>query len=75
MNCSDCNTFLKLQICHSQAGYYLGFFCPYCGPYSRESEYFRSRVEAEIYLVDAQRGDEENQRLNEELDRMCKRIA
>jgi hypothetical protein len=46
----ECGTTLALQVLSSAAGYYLGFFCPYCGPYSRESGYFRSREEAETAL-------------------------
>lgn len=42
---------LKLSVQHSAAGYYLGFFCPQCGPYSRESDYFRKREDAEAALA------------------------
>lgn len=39
--CPDCEVRLKLKILHSNAGYYIGTLCD-CGPYSRESGYFRS---------------------------------
>ena len=45
--CIECNTVLTIQVLCSAAGYYIGFFCPECGPYSRESGYFHSRDEAE----------------------------
>ena len=48
--CVDCNLKLILQVCRSAAGYYLGTYCN-CGPYSRESEYFDSREEAEKALI------------------------
>jgi len=42
----DCGQELRLGVQRSAAGYYLGFFCPKCGPYSRESGYYRTREEA-----------------------------
>jgi hypothetical protein len=48
--CSECGTELALKTCASAAGYYIGFFCPHCGPYSRESGYYASREEAEQAL-------------------------
>lgn len=39
----NCNTVLPLQVCRSGAGYYLGHYCPRCGPYSRETGYFSKR--------------------------------
>jgi predicted RNA-binding Zn-ribbon protein involved in translation (DUF1610 family) len=45
--CMECGTVLTIQVLSSAAGYYIGFFCPECGPYSRESSYFHSRDEAE----------------------------
>ena len=41
---------LHLQVCSSYAGYYVGFFCPQCGPYSRESGYYRTYEQAEKAL-------------------------
>jgi hypothetical protein len=43
----ECSTTIDLQVLSSAAGYYIGFFCPECGPYSRESGYFHSLYEAE----------------------------
>ena len=48
--CVECGTELSLKVCASAAGYYIGFFCPNCGPYSRESVYFGSREEAEMAI-------------------------
>lgn len=48
--CEDCGTQLPLKVLHSGGGYYIGFFCPICGPYSRESGYYRTPEEAEAAL-------------------------
>jgi predicted RNA-binding Zn-ribbon protein involved in translation (DUF1610 family) len=48
--CIECGAELNIQVLSSAAGYYIGFFCPNCGPYSRESVYYRSRGEAEMAL-------------------------
>ena len=37
--CSDCGVTVRLQVCQSGAGYYIGTMCD-CGPYSRESGYY-----------------------------------
>lgn len=34
-----CGLELPLEILQSAAGYYLGYCCPQCGPYSRETIY------------------------------------
>ncbi len=54
--CLQCGTDLSVKVCVSAAGYYIGFFCPHCGPYSRESGYFRSREEAEQALISGNYG-------------------
>lgn len=46
----SCGRRLELQVCRSAAGYYLGYFCPECGPWSRETGYYRTREEAEEEL-------------------------
>lgn len=48
--CMDCGARLELQVCKSAAGYYLGYWCNCCGPYSRESDYFRTHEEAQRAL-------------------------
>ena len=48
--CIECGAELNIQVLSSAAGYYIGFFCHQCGPYSRESGYYRSRDEAEMAL-------------------------
>jgi len=48
--CIECGTELSIQVLSSAAGYYIGFCCPQCGPYSRESGYYLSREEAELAL-------------------------
>ena len=47
VECMDCGTVLTLEVCYSMAGYYLGYNCPCCGPYSRETGYFKTRWDAE----------------------------
>lgn len=48
--CADCGAALKLSVCKSAAGWYLGTMC-YCGPYSRESDYYASEEEARADLA------------------------
>ena len=48
--CIECGAELSIKVCVSAAGYYIGFFCPQCGPYSRESGYYGSREEVEMAL-------------------------
>ena len=48
--CHECGTELVIGIQKSAAGFYVGFFCDCCGPYSRESWYYRSSEEAEKAL-------------------------
>jgi len=47
--CSECGTKLQMQVCRSAAGFYIGTICK-CGPYSRESDYFRTRETAQEEL-------------------------
>ena len=49
--CMDCGTPLNIQVLCSAAGYYIGFLCPLCGPYSRESGYYGSYEEAAVALT------------------------
>jgi hypothetical protein len=44
--CPDCGSELKPEVMKSPAGYYIGTWCC-CGPYSRESHYYRTREEAQ----------------------------
>ena len=48
--CHECGTELNIGVQKSAAGYYVGFWCPECGPYSRESNYYRSHEKAEKAL-------------------------
>ena len=47
--CPDCKTVLVPKVLSSYAGFYIGTICQ-CGPYSRESKYFRTKEEAEKVL-------------------------
>ena len=44
--CPDCEQPVLIGVYHSAAGYYVGSYCN-CGPYSRESGYYRTHAEAE----------------------------
>jgi hypothetical protein len=48
--CHECGTELEIDIQKSAAGFYIGFWCGRCGPYSRESGYYRSYEDAEKAL-------------------------
>ena len=43
-----CGEKLPLEVLRSNAGHYVGRFCPNCGPYSRESHYFTNRADAVV---------------------------
>jgi hypothetical protein len=47
--CPDCGITPKLEVLRSNA-YYLGTQCS-CGPYSRESPYYKTRKDAEVALA------------------------
>jgi hypothetical protein len=49
--CADCDEELPLKVLESAAGYYVGYFCPNCGPYGRKSEYFQTTALAGIVLA------------------------
>jgi hypothetical protein len=48
--CFDCRSEMVIRVLSSAAGYYLGFLCPGCGPYSRESGYFPTKEDAQRAL-------------------------
>lgn len=52
IKCNDCGEMMSLQVCRSTAGTYLGYYCGNCGPYSRETGYYRSTERAEKDLKD-----------------------
>jgi len=41
---------LVFGIYQSGAGFYIGRYCPECGPFDRQSGYFETREKAEKYL-------------------------
>lgn len=47
--CPDCGKDIVLTVCQSAAGYYVGAWCN-CGPYCRESGYYRTKEEAQRAL-------------------------
>ena len=47
--CDECGSMPKLDVYLSGAGYYIGTYCS-CGPYSRESGYYRTRELAQADL-------------------------
>lgn len=49
--CPDCKRPMPVKVCRSGAGYYIGQYCDYCGPYNRLSyNYYRTQEEAEKLL-------------------------
>lgn len=55
--CSDCLTMLPLKVCHTSAGFYLGYWCSTCGPFSRETGYFETEEEARVELRKVNNGE------------------
>lgn len=45
-----CGEILKLRVLESAAGYYIGTFCPNCGPNTRDSGYYGTKKEAKQAL-------------------------
>lgn len=50
--CKDCGQKMPLQVCRSNAGHYLGYYCGNCGPWSRETGYYRKGEDADKALAD-----------------------
>lgn len=49
--CNDgCTATLRFGVHESAAGSYLGYWCPECGPFDRQSGYFPSKEAALYYL-------------------------
>jgi hypothetical protein len=46
----ECGNVLPEKVLRSAAGYYLGHFCPRCGPYDRTSGYFPTAEAAQREL-------------------------
>jgi len=47
--CPDCKVTPELGVYLSNAGYYIGTYCN-CGPYTRESHYYKTLQEAQKAL-------------------------
>lgn len=47
--CEDCHKMPKIDVYSTPAGYYVGTYCD-CGPYSRESDYYRDHESAQRAL-------------------------
>jgi hypothetical protein len=47
IDCTECEHILPLEVLKSAAGYYVGYFCPNCGPFDRLTSYYDTRAEAE----------------------------
>jgi hypothetical protein len=44
--CCECKTVMPLEILSSAAGFYIGHYCPKCGPHDRKSGYFPDKAQA-----------------------------
>lgn len=53
--CPDCGQMPPIKVCSSAAGYYVGSWCG-CGPYSRESGYYRTFEQAREALESGEYG-------------------
>ena len=42
---------LALEVLCCTYGFYLGYFCPFCGPQSRETDFFATRDQARRFMV------------------------
>ncbi len=60
--CDACGKALVLKVWVSPAGWYIGTAC-YCGPYSRESDYFPTEGQAQAALECWRQGDRVGARL------------
>ena len=47
--CPDCAVMPRIDVYRSGAGFYIGTYCQ-CGPYTRESGYYRNRDQAQAAL-------------------------
>jgi len=47
VECMDCKGMMPLQVCRSSAGYYLGYYCDNCGPWTRETDYYSHENKAQ----------------------------
>lgn len=47
--CPDCHVMARIDVYRSGAGFYIGTYCA-CGPYTRESGYYRTREHAQTAL-------------------------
>ena len=47
--CPECGSTPTLRVLKSAAGYYIGTMC-HCGPYSRESGYYKNYLDAKADL-------------------------
>lgn len=56
IRCQDCCLPVNLDVHRSNAGFYLGFWCPQCGPISRETNYVGTRRKAEEELTKVRQG-------------------
>lgn len=52
IKCDECKKLMYIRVLRSAGGYYIGFCCPECGPYSRESGYYGKATEASKALED-----------------------
>jgi len=53
--CDECGVQVKLAVCQSAAGYYIGTNCN-CGPYTRETGYYETLEECRADLEKVKQG-------------------
>lgn len=65
--CPDCKNLHGPEVMRT-CGYYIGYWCD-CGPYSRETSYFKTREEAERVLAEMKKGERTGSQPKELRDR------
>jgi uncharacterized Zn finger protein len=50
IQCTDCGENMELKVMKSGGGFYLGYGCSMCGPYTRETDYIKDRKSAQGLL-------------------------
>jgi len=60
MKCISCGRRLDVEVLHSAAGYYIGTWCDFCGPHSRESDYFKTELQARYHMRNYERSSKKD---------------
>lgn len=53
VKCCDCGASLPIKACRSAAGWYVGRWCPNCGPYERLSFFYYETKEEVDQIIES----------------------